>query len=473
MAPERIPTETPAPAIRRATGDYEVDRQAHMEALGQIAFGAIDTVTWPIERLHAVRDRRLRAVLRTARERSPWHARRLRDVDVETITGDDLSAIPTMTKEDLMAHWDEIVIDRRLTLDLATRHLAHLTEHGPAYLLDEYHVVATGGSTGVFVWDWDGWLQAATNTMRHVFWLIRNRARPVVGDVRVASLFAEHAIHMSESMRRTFEPADRGLALPVTMALRDMVAGLNEYQPTSIVGYPSVLHQLAHEALAGRLRIDPIVVTGGSEPFTEEAQATCRQAWDALVLNPYGTSENWLIGVSYPGTEGIHLVEDVAVYEPVDPANRPVPVGRTAAKVLITNVINHVMPLLRYELTDEVTFLDEPNPDPWPGRRIANVQGRTDDLFTYPGNVAVHPYVFWSALGRDPLITEYQVRQTARGADISVRLAGEVSLPKARKKIIAGLDRLGLPDAQVTITAVDSIPRQANSGKLRRFVPLA
>lgn len=435
-------------------------------------FGDIEKVTWPLERLHTLRDERLRRLLRIARERSPWHARRLRDVDVETVSGDDLRAIPPMTKADLMNHWDEIVTDPQLSLDLATRHLAQVAEHGPAYLLGTYHVVATGGSSGVFVWDWDGWLQAAAASWRQVFWLMRNRARPLPGPARVASVLAEHAIHMSEAMRCTFELPGHGSAFPVTMALRDIVAGLNDYQPTNLVGYPSVLHQLAYEALAGRLRIDPVFVMGGSEPFTDEAQDLCREAFDAVVVDPYGTSETWVIGMSYPGRRGIHLVEDVAVYEPIDRHGRPVEPGRPAAAMLVTNVINNALPLIRYELTDEVTFLDEPNPDPWAGRRIATVEGRLDDLFVYAGGVAVHPYVFWSALGRDPLITEYQVRQTANGADVSVRLAGEVSLATARTKIVAGLERLGLSNPLVSIAAVGAIERLPHSGKLQRFVPL-
>src|SRR5215472_6157520 len=156
---------------RKATGDYEVDRFDHADELLVRLPEAVERLTWPIERLHALRDERLRAVVRHAREHSPWHARRLRDVDPDSLTGDDLSAIPPMTKQDLMANWDEIVTDPRLTLDVARRHLAHVDAHGPAYLLDEYHVVTTGGASGVYAWDWDGWLEAALNSWRYALWL--------------------------------------------------------------------------------------------------------------------------------------------------------------------------------------------------------------------------------------------------------------------------------------------------------------
>ena len=128
-------------------------------------------------------------------------------------------------------------------------------------------------------------------------------------------------------------------------------------------------------------------------------------------LQPVRGDRSGIIARSYPGSRGLHLNEDIAVYEPVDAANRPVAPGTRASKLLLTNVINHALPLIRYELTDEITVLDEPNPDPWTGRRIADIEGRSDDVFTYD-HVEVHPYVFRSAIGRRREVLEFQVRQT-------------------------------------------------------------
>ena len=152
------------------------------------------------------------------------------------------------------------------------------------------------------------------------------------------------------------------------------------------------------ECRAPRLHIAPRQLTCGSEPLLTEARRAIEDAFGA-VINTYATSEAGVMARSFPGSPGLHLTEDVAVYEPVDGEGRPTPVGAHAAKLLVTNVINHALPLIRYELTDEVTFLAEPNPGPWTGRRIADIHGRLDDSFTYDGGVEVHPHVFRSALG--------------------------------------------------------------------------
>src|SRR5438874_2370190 len=161
----------------RIGGDFAAARQRHVEALAARISDEVDKCAWPLERLHALRDERLRSLLRVARERSPWHAQRLRHVDPGMISGDDLSAIPPMTKSDLMANWDQIVTDRRLTLEVAEAHLNRLASSGPSYLFRDYMVVASGGSTGVrgvFAYDFEGWLQAPLSRDRHRRWLFNH-----------------------------------------------------------------------------------------------------------------------------------------------------------------------------------------------------------------------------------------------------------------------------------------------------------
>ena len=100
-------------------------------------------------------------------ERSPWHHERLAGVDVAALTADDLSGLPVMTKSDLMDNFDDIVTDRRLTLDVCERHVDAL--RGDTYLLDEFHVVASGGSSGqrgVFVYGWDAWATCYSSIAR-------------------------------------------------------------------------------------------------------------------------------------------------------------------------------------------------------------------------------------------------------------------------------------------------------------------
>lgn len=115
--------------------------------------------------------------------------------------------------------------------------------------------------------------------------------------------------------------------------------------------------------------------------------------------------------------------------------------------------------------------MDEPNPGPWTGRRIAEPQGRHDDNFTYASGVTVHPATFWIPLGRLAEIAEYQVRQTPRGADVAVQVAVGTALEPLRREMVDTLRRAGLTDPAVTIGAVERLDR-LSTGKLKRFYPL-
>jgi hypothetical protein len=100
-------------SAQSTASEFEADRQPHLRAFADRLPAEAERLTWPLERLHGLRDERLRVLLRTAKARSPWHGKRLAGIDVDAVTGADLAAIPTMTKTDVMEHWDEIVTDHR------------------------------------------------------------------------------------------------------------------------------------------------------------------------------------------------------------------------------------------------------------------------------------------------------------------------------------------------------------------------
>lgn len=426
---------------------------------------------WPRERIKEAQTARLRSLLATAQERSAWHRERLHGVDAAQFSAGDLSSLPVMTKQDLMSNWDAIVTDPRARLADAEQHLAALTHD--AYFLETYHVVASGGSSGhrgVFVWDWDGW---STCYLGFIRWLLRAATRMGAANSApvLAMVAAEHPSHMTRAAAQTFaNPAMPLHRFPVTMALRDIVSGLNEAQPTVLSGYPSMLCELARAARAGDLRIAPRAVVSTSEPLLPEMRQTLQDTWGAPVMNWWGTSEAGATAASCGFGEGMHLSEDQHIIEPVDDAYARVAPGRRSTRVLLTNLINPLMPLIRYEITDEVTVLADPCPCGCVFARVDDIQGRAEDCFSYASGVVIHPHVLRSRIGRDPAIIDYQVRQTDMGVDVDVRCTAPIDLCALERALANDLQAAGLAAADVNVRHVPDIPRTA-AGKLARFVP--
>src|SRR4029453_3405765 len=162
--------------------------------------------------------------------------------------------------------------------------------------------------------------------------------------------------------------------------------------------------------------------------------------------------------------------DDLVIIEPVDLAGRPVPPGVRSDKVYVTAISNPTLPLIRLELTDQVTFLDTPCACGSAHQLIADVEGRLDDLFSYPGGQVVHPHVFGAQLRRDPGIVEYQVRQTPAGAEVLV-VGAPADPPALGRALALELARLGGPPPPLGARGGERRERQA-TGKVRLFSPL-
>lgn len=455
------------------TRAYETTRQRHVAYMFEQAPHFFERLSWGRAEIEAEQTRGLRALVRHAIERSPWHRARLAGVDPDGLTPDDLAAIPPMTKADLMANWDAIVTDPRCTLAAAEAHLAGLTTD--AYFQDDLHVIASGGSSGtrgVFAYDWHGWA---------VCWLGLGRGianvhgylglTPEHGPI--ASVSAHVATHATSALAQTFaNPTMAIVRAPVTLPLDEIVRILNATRPAALHAYASMLPMLCDEARAGRLRIAPKAVWSTSEPLFPEVRALVETTWGALVLDSWAASESNGGAFSCPVAPGFHVGEDLNVMELVDDDGRPVPAGGRASRMLLTNLYNRLMPLIRYEITDELQLAAGPCPCGSAYRKIDGVAGRTDDVFAYPDGTRVHPLNFRTVLGKDPAIVEYQVRQTARGADVDVVARATIDTTALAAALARRLREIGMLTPAVAVRRVERIGRQA-TGKLKRFVPLA
>jgi phenylacetate-CoA ligase len=452
--------------------DYELLRRRHMVDAMALAPQMIERLDWSADQLAEHRGKQLRAIVAHAIVRSPWHRDRLAGVDLIHLDEDSLRDLPPMTKRDLMGNFDRIVSDPRVTLARVNAHFETVEQNG--YLFDRYTAITSGGSSGergVFLYDWEGWANAWLSCFRYLLRARQSDPALAARPVNIAWVMAGHFTHATAALGRTFaNPSVVSHPFPVTLPIDEIVAGLNEVQPDFLNAYPSALHLLSFEAQAGRLRISPRRILSAAEPLFPEIRAAAEAAWGVRVGNLYGTSEG--AGVAVPCDEQrTHLSEDLIIIEPVDADGRPVAPGEPAAKVYLTNLYNRALPLIRYELTDEVTILRERCPCGSAHRCVADIQGRLDDMFFY-GERAVHPLVFQTALGRRAPITEYQVRQTPAGASITVRCQAAVDLQQLGREIEDGLLRLGLEAPEVTVQAVTQLERTNGPAKLRRFVPL-
>jgi phenylacetate-coenzyme A ligase PaaK-like adenylate-forming protein len=423
---------------------------------------------WSRASIAARQRERLRALLAHAREHSPFHARRLRSVDPDRFELEDLAALPVMTKAELMDGFDDVLTDRRLGRALAEQALA-ATKTEPQPLFGEYVCMSSGGSSGrrgVYVQDFDSLAEFMSSINRYPMRRVLLAGGPPPNGITVAMVAAASAVHATGAGPAwTRGGVMRFVPVPVTLPLPEIVERLNALQPDGLFGYPSVLARLAAEQRAGRLRIQPEGITSSSENLLPEWRAAISAAFRAPLLDTFGSTEG-LVGVTDPDDDVFSFNSDVCITELVDERGEPVPTGVPAARILLTNLANRVQPLIRYEINDR--FVRQPDASEH-GHLRAIVDGRADEILRF-GATVIHPLVIRSVLVKTPAVSDYQVRQVARGVEVRVLAGGPVELERLRDELRSALQAAGLRDPEVSVESVPSLERHPETGKLRRFL---
>jgi phenylacetate-CoA ligase len=431
----------------------------------------VQRLSWDSERLAAHQRGRLRALLTCAIERSPFHARRLGGIDPEHFELGDLAGLPVMSKEQMMAGFDELLTDRRLSRARVEAHLA-ASAVKPGLLFGDAVCLASGGSSGLrglFVQTIEEFAEFTASVLRRLVARLAAAGAPPPDGVPVALVAAASPVHASgfaAAAAAAGYPV-RAISAPATLPLPGLVQRLNQERPLVVMAHTSKLALLAEEQRAGRLTIAPVSVTAMGEQLTDKNRAVISDAFGVPLVDQF-TSTEGLVGHSEPGGQVLSFASDMCLTELVDQDNRPVPDGTPSAKVLLTNLYNHTQPLIRYELTDRFTRLPAA---PGHGQLRATVEGRADDTFRY-GTIAVDPLVIRTVMVRAPAVLEYQARQTGGGIDVAVVASGPLDHAAVAAALARSLRTAGLPAPQVHVHQVADIARHAETGKARRFIPL-
>lgn len=376
-----------------------------------------------------------------------------------------LHELPTVTKAELMASFDDAVTDPSLRLTDVKEHVASM-EAGDR-LADRWWIASTSGSTGLrglFPWDDDEWTDVIASYARANEWA-GLRVDPL-HRLKMAVVSSRIPWHQSAlvgaSVASRMVPT---LRLDATAPIAEIDAELDRFQPDSIVAYASMARLLAEEQLAGRLHVRPRAVMSASEVLGPGTRAKIRAAWNAESFDVYAATETAGIASECEHHGGLHLYEDLVVTEIVDEENRPVPPGVYGAKILVTVLFAHTLPLIRYEMSDCLALATS---SCGCGRVFATVmppRGRREDDLELPGadgaTVRVHPNVVHRIL--EPLdVRAWQVIDEA--GEVRALLAGapasldDAAIARDLRAALVGAG--GLPK-DVRVERVAEIPKGA------------
>lgn len=131
----------------------------------------------------------------------------------------------------------------------------------------------------------------------------------------------------------------------------DYASKLRRFAPTHVVAYPSAAAHLARLGLdAGEQAHGPRVVIANAEQVTDPQRALIEAYFGCPIRETYGMAE-MAAAASECEAGTLHLLSDAGLVEVVDDAGRPVGSGGSG-RMLLTGLVNDVMPLVRYDIGD-------------------------------------------------------------------------------------------------------------------------
>jgi phenylacetate-CoA ligase len=439
------------------------------------------------------RELRLAELLQHAARGSRFYRERLQRAGEGADAWSTLQRLEPVRKRDLMRRFDDWVTDPALTLPALQAFVRERSRRGQSFL-DRYLVWESSGSSGepaLFVQDeralavadaleatrgpsalagnsgvwprlWpDMWNSAAWTPQRIAF---------------VAALDGHFASVVAFERARELNPwlSATSHSFSFLQPIAQLVAQLNDFAPTVLASYPSMAWVLSEQQRAGRLRIEPNALWTGGETLTPALRRTLSERFHAPVRDSYGASECFLIANECRCGQ-LHLNADWVILEPVDERGRPLPPGQLGATTLLTNLSNHVQPIIRYDLGDRVRFATQPCAcgSPLP---VIEVQGRADDVLTLQDGSghAVHlaPLALTTVLEDEGGVFDFQLRQ--RGphaleldmfdADANAHAEG------ARRALRGFLREQGLATTRVQCHFDATPAARGRSGKQQRVV---
>jgi len=407
--------------------------------------------------------RRLRALLRTALEHSPWHAERIRAAGLEdAVRGDalalaDLARLPTMTKRD------------------ARENVERLVWRGVPGGVFKY---TTGGSSGeplIFYFGRERQASDAAGRMRARRWW------GVEPGEREAYLWgAPVELDKTDRIKTLRDRLVNQLVLNAfamsPARMDDYLDALEAWQPKCLYGYASSIALLAAhaEARSRALRLPPLrVVCTTGEPLYPHQRDLIGRVFGVPVANEFGSRDIGFTAHEAPGGQML-LMSESHIVEVLDEAGQPVAPGGEGEAV-ISGLASSAQPFIRYRTGDVLRLSPETAAGGQGLHVIAEVKGRQTDFVVAADGRVMHALAVIYVLRAVPGIAQFKcVQHTPERMEVQIIPAAGWG-DAARAAVVAGLrGRLG-EGLQVDLHALDEIPPEA-SGKHRYVVsrvPLA
>ena len=356
------------------------------------------TQWWPRERIEQLQSERLQHLIHYAYAHVPYYRQMMdeRGIRPDTInTSSDLCMLPVLTKADVRAHFR----------DLLAQGFPH----------KELLLGQTGGSTGTPLTFYSSrqarWSHGIGRSLRALTWagiypgdptvMVAKRHRP--GPVRTVPFSRIVAWLTRETLEDCTYFSDA--------TLPEIVQRLARQRPRALRGYASAMCIIADFIRESDMPAPEVaaIVVGGDQLFDKQ-RALLREVFGLQPFSKYSSFENYDIAMECGSHSGMHVAAEDLIVETVDDEGNPVPPGNEG-RLLVTNLHEYGMPLIRYDTDDQASFATGPCECGRSLPRLRAVEGKTGNTIYTPSGRRISPLALRSSSLAGLRIRQFQFVQ--------------------------------------------------------------
>ena len=408
-------------------------------------------LTWTPEALEQHQWQELRKLLEHAYQHTSFYPKHWKNAGINSINDissmSDFTKLPLISKNDINQHYSEIVADNSK---------GNIKK-------------ATGGSTGqpfrfeldidsntrreAIMWRGYGWLGAGLGQKTLYLW-----GADIGQPSKLKSLKNDlyHRFY-NRKMLNSFAMNSSNMASYVTE--------INSYRPSALVSYVNPLYELARYITAENLSVfSPKTILTGAEPLHDFQREVIEKAFNCQVYDTFGCREFMLMSAECQENKQLHINSDHLVVETVDDSGQAI-TGQSG-DLVVTDLYNYGMPLIRYVNGDRATLINEPcgcnNPLPI----MSSIDGRKLDIIkttsgkTIPGELFPHLFKEFSG------IDKFQVKQSEISSLQISLIINKQFTEQDKVNIAEEINKYANNELQLIFNIVDDIPLTV-SGKHR------
>jgi phenylacetate-CoA ligase len=395
--------------------------------------------TWPAAQRKQWVYARLRRILIQAAEGTEFYRRRFRDAGFDpgrhfqSVT--DIARVPILTKEDVRAHWDQM-IDRRFYRGSVEANTSGTTGQPMTMRLNEYYVAFD------YACMFRHWAKGGYR-FRDRYAAIRSYVPATPDEPLWKYNWWQRTLYMSAYHLRPAN-ADR------------YIDALVQFRPPYLRGYVSSIHLLAEFAYARRTELDFVRgIYTDSETLTAHERTAIERTFGRKLWDWYGMTEPAVVITERQDHDGMDVDWEYGFPEfiPGDPSEALAPDER---RLLATSLHNPVMPFIRYD-TRDIVSLDDRMDAAQLYPRVRALRGRKDENLLTPDGGRLPSLNFYSLLQTYTDILRFQFVQAGSGpVTLKLSVRPQVpDLPALLARVQAEVSRRLGPDLELTVEITD------------------